>query len=189
MFGKFVIASLLITSVTSGAFADDAKKAAPMEMPKPAQQIADRAKMMGGTMKCTGTSAGMDGKDVAFSGTFTAKSDLDGWWLHESFSGIAGPAKGGMSYKFERFATFDASTKKWRYLFADNFGGQMVGTSDDMKDGKSEAQYEQQSAMGKSQMKDSVDASYLKKGVHMMGQLSMDSGKTWVKAYDMVCKK
>ncbi|MFT3695162.1 MAG: hypothetical protein QM831_18640 [Kofleriaceae bacterium] len=162
---------------------------AAMEMPKPAQQIADRAKMMAGTWKCDGTSAGMDGKDMAFAGTFTAKTDLDGWWMHESFSGKAGTGKTAMNYKFEQFATYDGGMKKWRHVFVDNWGGQMIGTSDDMKDGKAETAFESNDMMGKSMVKDSVDASDMKKGVHMWGQMSKDSGKTWTKIYDMTCKK
>lgn len=190
MFAKVAFVSLVLSSV---AFAGDSKPspppAAPMEMPKPAPQIADHAKVMAGSWKCDGTSIGMDGKDTPFAGTYAAKTDLDGWWVHASFSGKAGTGKAAMPYKFEQFATFDPGTKKWRHVFIDNWGGQMIGTSDEMKDGKEETAFESNDLMGKAQVKQSVDASDPKKGVRMSGQMSKDNGKTWLKIYDMTCKK
>jgi len=187
--GNLVIVSTL--SVAGAAFAGDAAKPAPaapakMEMPKPPDQISARVKAMTGTWKCDGTAPGMDGKDQKFSGTMSSKSDLDGWWVHDSFSGTMG---GGMKFKFESFATFDTSSKKWRDVFVDNWGGQMIGTADEMKDGKMDTTSDSLSMMGKGMQKDHTDASEMKKGVHMWGEGSKDGGKTWVKSYDMMCKK
>jgi len=53
----------------------------------PNGQIVDRVKAMTGSWKCDGTAAGMDGKDQKFTGTMTSKSDLDGFWVHDSFQG------------------------------------------------------------------------------------------------------
>lgn len=188
--GNIVIVSML--SVTGAAFAGDAAKpaAAPakMEMPKPADQIAARVKAMSGTWKCEGTAAGMDGKDQKFTGSMTTKTDLDGWWVHDTFSGIMGGSP-GMKFKFEGFSTFDKNLNKWRTVMVDNWGGQMIGTGDDMKDGKSESTSESMDMMGKGMMKDHTDMSDMKKGAHMWGEGSHDGGKTWSKTYDMVCKK
>ncbi|HEY6033814.1 MAG TPA: hypothetical protein VIV58_06130 [Kofleriaceae bacterium] len=188
--GNIVIVSML--SVTGAAFAGDAAKpaAAPakMEMPKPADQIAARVKAMSGTWKCEGTAAGMDGKDQKFTGSMTTKTDLDGWWVHDTFSGTMGGSP-GMKFKFEGFSTFDKNLNKWRTVMVDNWGGQMIGTGDDMKDGKSESTSESMDMMGKGMMKDHTDMSDMKKGAHMWGEGSHDGGKTWSKTYDMVCKK
>lgn len=188
--GNIVIVSML--SVAGAAFAGDAAKPAPpakaMEMPKPADQIAARVKAMTGTWKCEGTAAGMDGKDQKFTGSMSSKSDLDGWWVHDSFAGTMGGTP-GMKFKFESFSTFDTGSKKWREVFVDNWGGQMIGTGDEMKDGKMETMSDSVSMMGKGMMKDHTDASDMKKGVHMWGEASKDAGKTWTKSYDMVCKK
>ena len=159
-----------------------------MEMPKPADQISARVKAMSGTWKCEGTAAGMDGKDQKFTGTMTSKTDLDGWWVHDSFSGTMGGAT-PMKFKFESFSTFDKNANKWRTVMVDNWGGQMIGTGDDMKDGKSETTSDSFDMMGKGMMKDHTDVSDMKKGAHMWGEGSHDGGKTWNKAYDMVCKK
>ncbi len=175
MIGKLVLATSL---VSAAAFAD-----------KPAPQLADYAKIVSGTMKCTGSSVGPDGKPIPFSGTFTSKIDLDGWWIHETFDGFEGTGATGHKYKFESFATFDPSTKKWRRVFVDNWGAQMFGTSDDLVNGKFEAVYEMQGNTLKGTAKDSVDISDPKKGVQFSGQSSKDGGKTWTKTYELSCKK
>ncbi|MEP6866305.1 MAG: hypothetical protein ABJE66_37145 [Deltaproteobacteria bacterium] len=189
--GNIVIVSSLV--VAGAAFAGDAAKPAPpakaMEMPKPADQIAARAKAMTGTWKCDGTAAGMDGKDQKFTGSMASKSDLDGWWVHDSFSGDMGGGKAGMKFKFESYSTYDKNLNKWREVFVDNWGGQMIGTGDEMKAGKMEMASDSLDMMGKGMMKDHTDASDMKKGVHMWGESSKDGGKTWTKSYDMVCKK
>jgi hypothetical protein len=160
----------------------DAKKP---EMPKPAQQVADRVKAMTGTWKCEGTAAGMDGKDTPFKGSMTSKADLDGFFVHDSFSGTMAMGK----FKFESYSTFDANGKKWHTVMVDNWGGTTVGTGDEMKDGKMDTMSDTMDMMGKGMMKDHTDVSDMKKGAHMWGEGSHDGGKTWAKVYDMTCKK
>ncbi len=188
------IAFVSMMSISSLALAGDAAKpAAPpakaMEMPKPAQQIAERVKSMAGTWKCEGTAPGMDGKDVKFTGTMTSKADLDGFWVHDSFTGNMGAGAMAMKFKFESYATFDVNLKKWRAVMVDNWGGQNVSTGDEMKGGKMDSTADSMDMMGKGMMKDHMDASDAKKGVHMWGENSRDAGKTWTKSYDMTCKK
>ena len=185
----------LLLGMTALALAGDPKSGAPdasktqMEMPKAPQEVADRVKAMSGTWKCTGTAAGMDGKDMKFVGSMKSKADLDGFWVHDSFDGTMGDGKAAMHYKFEAFATFDPASKKWRNTMVDNMGGQMAGTADPMKDGRMDTTGEVMDTSGKSQFKDHVDVSDMKKGAHMWGESSRDNGKTWNKVYDMLCKK
>jgi hypothetical protein len=190
-FAKIAFVSMM--SLSSLALAGDAAKPATpakaMEMPKPAQQIADRVKAMTGSWKCDGTAMGMDGKDMKFTGAMTSKSDLDGFWVHDSFTGDMGAGKTAMKFKFESFATFDVNMKKWREVMVDNWGGQNVGTGDEMKDGKMDSMSDSMDTMGKGMMKDHMDASDTKKGIHMWGEGSHDAGKTFTKVYDMTCKK
>jgi uncharacterized protein DUF1579 len=176
------------------AFAGDPKAggappAKTMEMPKAPQEVADRVKAMAGTWKCDGTTQGMDGKSMPFKGSMTSKADLDGFWVHDSFAGTMGEGKMSMKFKFESYSTFDAAGKKWHTMFMDNTGGMMMGMADPIKDGKMESTGEMMSSMGKSQFKDHMDASDMKKGAHMWGEMSADNGKTWKPVYDMTCKK
>jgi hypothetical protein len=167
----------------------DAKAAAPMAMPKPAQEIADMVKGLSGSWKCDGTAMGADMKEGKFKGTMKTKSDLDGFWVHDSMEGTMGEGKGAMNFKMESYSTYDASSKKWRRAAVMNDGGMMVGTSDGMKDMKMEMTLDTWDSHGQGMFKDNVDASDMKKGVHAWGQMSMDKGKTWNKVYDMTCKK
>jgi hypothetical protein len=161
------------------------KAGAPAAMPKPAPEIADMLKGMAGTWKCEGTATGMDGKETKFTGKLTSKADLDGFWIHESFDGtMAAMGK----FKFESFETYDGNAKKWHSVMVDNWGGMMHGESDGMKDMKMDVLSDTMGPMGKGQFKDHIDASDMKKGVHMWGEDSRD-GKTFNKVYDMTCKK
>ena len=160
-------------------------KAPEMAMPKPAAEIADMMKSMAGTWKCTGSTMDMKGTATPMKATLKTKADLDGFWVHDSFTATAGK----MKYTFEAYTTFDASAKKWRRVMVDNMGGQMIGTSDGMKDGKMDFNLDTMSPMGASMFKDHVDASDAKAGVKASGEMSMDKGKTWSKVYEMTCKK
>ncbi len=163
---------------------------AKMDMPKgPPQEIADMAKAMDGTWKCTGTDMGMDGSSMKFNASMTSKTDLDGWWQHDSLVGTSGEGKTAMKFKMESYTTFDAGMKKWHSVSVMNDGGQMVGQSDGMKDMKMDTTADTWGPMGQGMFKDHVDASDMKKGVHMWGEVSIDKGKTFKPVYDMMCKK
>ena len=208
---KISIAMITMLGLTALAFAGDPKadpkagapkadakdaKMAPvapvvppkaMEMPKPAQEVADMAKAKSGTWNCFGTAS--MGTEMKFKGMMKSKVDLAGFWVHDSFAGTMGEGKTSMAFAFEAYSTFDSSSKKWRAIFVDNMGGQMIGTSDGMKDGKMDTMSDTMDARGKGQFKDHADMTDLKQGVHMWGEDSHDGGKTWNKVYDMTCKK
>jgi hypothetical protein len=159
---------------------------AEMPVPKVPQEVTDMAKMVVGTWKCTGSSFGMDGTATPMTGTMKSKTDLDGFWLHDSFEAKMGKAK----FKFESFSTYDAGSKKWRSVMVDNWGAQSIGTSDGMKDGKMDVNMDTMGGpMGPGMFRDHMDASDAKAGVKMMGEASMDKGKTWNKVYEQTCKK
>ena len=79
----------------TGAAKVGATAAVKVEMPKPDPQVAATLKAMGARSNCKGT--GMGGPDMKtemkFKGTMTHKSDLDGWWIHDSFNGTMGEGK------------------------------------------------------------------------------------------------
>lgn len=159
---------------------------AEMAMPKVPQEVLDMTKAMVGTWKCTGSMSGMDGSSTPLTGTMKTKADLDGFWIHNSYEAKMGKAK----FKFEAFMTYDASSKKWRNVMVDNWGSQSVGTSDGMKDGKMDVTMDTMGGpMGPGMFRDHMDSSDPKAGVKMMGEASMDKGKTWNKVYEQTCKK
>jgi hypothetical protein len=166
-----------------------APAAAPMEMPKPPAEIAATLKAMGAKQNCTGTAmGGADMKtEMKFKGSIAHKSDLDGWWIHDSFQGTMGEGKASMKFKMESYMTYDAKAAKWRTSAVMNDGGNMAGTAD-MKDGKLETMSDMWSNMGQGKMREHGDMTDKKVGMHMWGEASMDGGKTWNKVYDMNCK-
>ncbi len=172
----------------------DAKAAAPkvdakaeMPTPKVPSEVLDMAKAMAGTWKCTGSTFGTDGAPIPMTATMKSKADLDGFWIHDSFEAKMGKTQ---KFKFESFMTYDASSKKWRYVMLDNWGTQSIGTSDGMKDGKMDVNMDTLGgAMGPGLFRDHLDASDPKSGMKMMGEASMDKGKTWMKVYEQTCKK
>lgn len=171
--------------------ADPAAKADPkaggakMEMPKPPAEVGELGKMMTGTWKCKGEETDMAGAKAPITGSVKAKVDLDKWWLTETID-----VKGAkMTMKMMAFTTYDASSKKWRRVSVDNMGGQIVGTSDGMKDNKMDWNMDTMGPMGAGMFRDHVDASDAKAGMKMWGEMSMDKGKTWTKVYEWTCKK
>lgn len=169
---------------TAGAPAVAPTKAEPPAMPKPPAEIATVLKSLQGTWRCTGTMPGEDGQPVAMKSTNKTKADLDGWWIQDTYDGTMGKAK----FKFVAYTTYDAGSKKWRRLFVDNMGGQMIGTSDGLKDGKLDFNLDSMGPMGSSQFRDHteiVDA----KNYKAWGEISTDKGKKWDKVYEMTCKK
>jgi hypothetical protein len=69
-----------------------------------------------------------------------------------------------------------------------NGGGQMIGTSDGMKDGKMTWNMDMMSPMGGAMFRDYLDTTD-KAGLKAWGEMSMDKGKSWFKEYEMTCKK
>lgn len=172
--------------------APDAAKPAPPAMPekpKPPTELADMAKAMSGTWRCKGEGAEMDGTKKPMTATNRTKVDLDKWWIVDTFDGKTGVGAKATTFKFVAYTTFDAANKKWRRYMVDNMGGHMVGTSDGMKDNKMTFNMDAWSPMGSGQFRDYVDATDAKAGVKFWGEMSMDKGKTWMKVYEMTCKK
>jgi hypothetical protein len=171
----------------------DAKKApeAPkkMEPMKAPQELADMAKMMAGTWKCTGKAA-MDPADMSKMSDMkmTMKMSLDtamgGWWLK-------GTMDAGAAFKGEEYVTYDPSAKKWIQMMRDSMGGSELKTSMGMKDNKMVWEGDSRmpmAGMGAMKSRETHDLSDMKTGAKMMGEASMD-GKTWMKVWEATCKK
>lgn len=167
------------SDVTKG---DSAK----MEMPKPPQELADMAKAMAGTWKCTGRGLGEDMKTMQdMTGTAKPKLVMDGYWLHMSYD--AKMPK--MPFHFESYTTVDAASHQWRRVMVESHGGQSIGTSSGPKDNKMDWDLQSTGPMGVAMFKDHEDWSDPKVGFKSWGEVSMDKGKTWTKVYEQTCKK
>jgi hypothetical protein len=94
-----------------------------------------------------------------------------------------------MKFKMISYTAYDPMAKKWRRLAMTNGGGQMIGTSEGMKDGKMTWNMDLMGPMGAGLFRDHVDNSDPKAGMKVWGEASMDKGKTWLKAYEMTCRR
>lgn len=157
---------------------------APAAPPKPAPELVAFTKAQSGTWRCKGQGMDMSMQMVPMTATVRAKADLDGFWLQESFDGKMGKAK----FKFVAYTTYDPSSKKWRRVMVDNMGMQMIGTSDGPKDNKTTYNLDTMGGGPGGQFRDHMET-VDKRNVKAWGEMSMDKGKTWTKAYEMTCKK
>jgi len=160
-----------------------APKAAKPEAMKPPVELEAMGKAVVGTWKCTGTEMGMDGSSAKMAGTVKAKVELDKWWIADTIE-----MKGARTFKMLAFTTFEPNSKKWRRVSVDNAGHQYVGTSDGMKDNKVDWNMDFIGSMGAGQMRDHIDMTD-PKNMKNWGEISMDKGKTWLKVFEMTCKK
>ena len=142
---------------------------------------------MTGTWTCTGQGLSRDHKLAAMKATTTWTAELGGWWLHESFTGAVGDEP---EHRYEGYATFDPSAKKWRRVMVTGGGGWNTGDGTPTCSATGCAIdwiLTTHSAMGAFTLEDHVDqrASTFKES----GKLSMDAGKTWIDAYQLSCTK
>ena len=158
-------------------------KAATPAAPSPPAEIKEMLKM-GTSWKCTGTGMGPDMTMGPMKATMKSKADLDGFWIQTGFEGAMGKNK----FKFTSYTTFDGASKKWRRVMVDNMGGQAMGTSDGIKDNKVVFNMDVMGSGQTGMMKDTLDITDAK-APKTSGEVSMDKGKTWNKAYEMTCKK
>lgn len=165
----------------------DAKTTVKMEMPKPPVEVADMAKVVVGTWRCTGTEINPDGTSAKMTATVKTRVDLDKWWISETMDvkGVRG------SFKMVAYSTYDPSFKKWRRVSVDSMGNQYVGTSDGVKDGVAKLDWniDTMGPMGAGMFRDHQDLTAVKTGTKLSGEISMDKGKTWKPVYEMTCKK
>jgi hypothetical protein len=152
---------------------------------KPPPELAELAKAVSGTWRCTGQAADATMKMVNMTATLRNKIDLDSWWVHGSFEARMGKEP----FKFESFTTYDPESKKWKRVMVESGSMWSNGESAGLKDNKVEWTMTSHSSRGDAMFRDHEDVSDPKAGVKMSGELSMDGGKTWMPVYTMACKK
>jgi hypothetical protein len=163
------------------------KAAPPTAMPTVPNELIELAKVHSGTWKCKGESFERDGSKTPITATNKVKADLDKWWIAETLE-VKGMKMG--AFKMTTYTTFDAASKKWRRIGLDNWGSQMVGTADAAPVGQPMVfNLDSLGPLGAGQFRDHSDPSDPKAGLKVWGEMSSDKGKTWNKAYEMVCKK
>jgi hypothetical protein len=195
----FSRAALAIAGMTGLAAAQpkaDSKPADPKPAPakpadaasetKPPPELAEMAKSATGTWHCKGQGMDRNQKMVDMTATMKLRLDVASWWMHGSFESRMGKEL----FSFESFTTFDPRTRKWNRVMVESGGNWSSGDSSGLKDGKVDWELVTHSpTMGEGMFRDHEDMSDPKVGARMSGEFSPDKGKTWVKVYDMTCKK
>ncbi len=176
-----VMASLVLASVSAA----DPKS----DHPKGVPQVIELAKTMSGTWACDGSLFAPNGKAIKIAGHMKMALDVNNAWLHESFDASVDEGAAAMSYKFEAFITFDAPMKKWRRIEVDSFGIQTLSSADPTKDGKLEWANESTGPDGKPQQQRTHFDGSNPSQLHVLGEATLDKGKSWIKTADLVCKK
>ena len=171
-------------TVTAGDAKLPAKASAKIEVPKPAPELAAIAKGRAGTWTCKGTAWMPDGSEHAMTGTMKSRSDLDGFWIHDTWDGKMDQ----IPFKFEAYTTYDSKSKQLRRVVADSLGGQQVGTSDGLNDSKIDFTIEAVSVMGPMTLKEHVDKSQ-PKALKITTERSIDNGKTFEHDFEVTCTK
>ncbi len=149
--------------------------------PTPAPELATIAKAMAGTMTCTGKAFMPDRRALDMTGTMISKADLDGFWIHDRFTATLGRT----SYAFESFTTLDKTDKKWHRVLVDSVGGYLVGVSNGPSQGKLEFELDGSGPLGPTKFREHLDTTTNV----TWGERSLDQGKTWIKDYEVTCKR
>jgi hypothetical protein len=198
-FSQITIALLAMSSVAVAQPKQGDKPVAPTKeakaveqkpaMPTVPPELVEMAKSATGTWKCKGESMEPDGSKSIITAVNKSKADLDKWWIVENLEVKGMKAMGPL--KITTYTTFDAASKKWRRVSMTNSGGQMVGTADATPMGQPMVfNLDTLGPMGAGQFRDHTDPSDMKTaGLKVWGEMTLDKGKTWIKVYEMACKK
>lgn len=153
---------------------------------KPPPELAEMARSATGTWHCKGQGMDHNQKMVDMTATMKLRLEVASWWIHGSFESRVGKEP----FTFEAFTTFDPRSHKWNRVMVESGGNWSSGDSSGLKDGKIDWELTtHSSAMGDGMFRDHEDLSDPKAGARMWGEFSPDRGKTWVKVYEMACKK
>lgn len=153
---------------------------------KPPAELAEIAKSAVGTWRCKGQGMDHTQKMIDMSATMRNKLDVTNWWLHSSFESKMGKEP----FVFESYTTYDPGAKKWKRIMVESGGAWNSGESAGLVNGKIDWEFTTHSPMmGEGMFRDHEDVSDPKAGAKMWGEFSPDKGKTWVKVYEMTCKK
>jgi len=184
---RLLTMSSAIAILSAGAAAD----------PRPphgaAPELAEMGNAMAGAWSCKGQGLGRDMKLTEMTATSKWTIDVSGWWLHESFTGTVGKET---PHVYEAYITYDPGAKKWRRVMVTGGGGWNTGETTSVtacgaapNGCKLEWELSAHTMRGDFLFRDHVDATDVKAGVKGWGEMSLDKGKTWMKAYELTCKK
>lgn len=167
-------------------------KSPPPAMPEmtPPKEIADAAKGMIGTYACKGNVTNPDGSSRPSLSTMKIATDLGGFYIVIDLAEKK-TADNPHPFQAHMFRTYDAAKKAWTTTMLANAPGgpETETTTDAVGAGTPVVWNSTGEMMGQKFTERAHEEPDAKaKTVHLWGEVSMD-GKTWMKDYDMTCKK
>jgi uncharacterized protein DUF1579 len=208
------LVALALITLPSLALAGDAP---PKVAPKPAAELKELAGSIQGTWRCTGK-ATVDGAQIDMKATISNRSDVDGFWIQTNLTATMGKQSykftGFTGYnssenKFYRYMVDNIGGAEWNTATSINHGmadkwaidweGEQrldMGAPPPSKEkdpARAQAidQARKAGILGTAPVvvKTKHSESFSKEGLAIKGEMSTDGGKTWVTAYDALCKK
>ena len=154
----------------------------------PAPELVAAAKAMKGKWKCSGNMTMPDGSSRASVSTMKAGVDLDKMWI--TMEMVEKKSKTNPNpMHMKMFRSYNAASKTWTSLMMDNMGYSGRETSTDVMGGKMTFTGTTEMDGKSMMMKDMEEPDAATKAIHVWGEFSMDKGKTWMKGYDISCKR
>jgi hypothetical protein len=153
--------------------------ALPGRAPAPHASLAESARVLAGTWRCSGSLYGGDGTAGPSEAALHVGLDLDEAWLKAEIA----ISSGKHEYEFHSYRRFDTASSQWVNVIMDNMGGHAVSRSTDGITWTGEST----GPMGAMAIRD-TEAIVSPGEMKMLGQYSLD-GKTWSTGYELSCKK
>jgi hypothetical protein len=172
---KRVIAVWCVVGASLPAIADAPK-------PDPNKPLVDLAARIGnGTWSCSGTALLR-----SMSATRTSRLEMSNVWMHDSVDA----KRGNDPFHFEVYTSYDPGGKHFHRVMVESDGGIAEGEGHVVGGTAIDFQLDTHGPRGDGLFREHIDWSNgATTGVVGTGELSSDSGKTWVKIYELTCKR
>jgi hypothetical protein len=159
---------------------------APPSMARPTAEVAELAKALIGTWRCTGTLPGAreDDPAIELTAVLRYRFDVEKVWLHDELEAKTDAA----SWRLEGFVTYDPSVKAWRRVGIGGDGGYLIATAPAVKDHLLTWDGTIEGPRGAASLRERVDLAD-PKALKLTRERSTDQGQTWAPTLQLSCAR
>lgn len=169
---KLAIASILgAAAVVAGA--DAAHADAPKELAELSRAIGD------GTTACTGTALGKQ-----MTASRASHLEMGGVWMHDTVDAKLGSEP----FRYEVYTSWDPNGKHFHRVMIESDGNLAEGEGHAAAGSAIDFQLDTHGPRGDGLFREHIDWSD-GKAVKSVGEVSADKGKSWVKIYELACRR
>ena len=157
----------------------DSAGTAAADPPKP---LAELASAIGnGTWSCTGTALVRK-----MTATRTSRLEMGGTWMHDTVEAKLG----NDPFQFEVYTSYDANGKHFHRVMVESDGGIGDGEGHPTAGAAIDFLLDTHGPRGDGLFREHIDwTNAATTGATATGEVSSDKGKTWVKIYELTCKR